>query len=292
MNPNTIRDSGHGKQRGIGPSRRLLLLLSCFILHHSSFLLSAYPPAPFHLFYGMLRDEYGTPINVTGAEVVLETSGGVQVKTPINPGIETAANYRLEVPMDAGLMAAPYQPTALRPFVPFRIKVRIGNVTYLPIEMVGDYANLGQPGQRTRLNLTLGEDSDGDGLPDAWERLINPDLTKVTPTAEAGNGLNYLQTYYAGTYAVDPKNGFALNILGFTNGAPRLEFLAVNGRTYTLLGSRDLKTWKAAAFRVPAEGNNAALRGTFQTEAVKAVQLEVANPGDDLPPTYFRLMLQ
>jgi len=122
--------------------------------------------------------------------------------------------------------------------------------------------------------------------------LINPDLTKVTPTAEAGNGLNYLQTYYAGTYAVDPKNGFALNILGFTNGAPRLEFLAVNGRTYTLLGSRDLKTWKAAAFRVPAEGTNAALRGTFQTEAVKAVQLEVANPGDDLPPTYFRLMLQ
>ena len=253
---------------------------------------SAYPPAPFHLFYGMLRDEYGTPISLKGAQVILETSSGVQVRTTINPGVEAASNYRLEVPMDAGLMAAPYQPTALRPFVPFRIKVRIGNVTYLPIEMVGDYANLGQPGQRTRLNLTLGEDSDGDGLPDAWERLINPDLTKVTPTAEAGNGLNYLQTYYAGTYAVDPKNGFALNILGFTNGAPRLEFLAVNGRTYTLLGSRDLKTWKAAAFRVPAEGTNAALRGTFQTEAVKAVQLEVANPGDDLPPTYFRLMLQ
>jgi hypothetical protein len=214
---------------------------------------SAYPPAPFHLFYGMLRDEYGTPINITAAEVILETSSGVRVKTTVNPGIETAANYRLEVPMDSGLMAAPYQPTALRPFVPFRIKVRIAGTTYLPIEMVGDYTNLGQPGQRTRLNLTLGEDSDGDGLPDAWERLINPDLTKVTPTADAGNGLNYLQTYYAGTYAVDPKNGFALNILGFTNGKPLLEFLAVNGRTYTLLGSRDLKTWKPVAFRIPAE---------------------------------------
>lgn len=252
----------------------------------------AYPPAPFHLFFGMLRDEYGTPINITGAEVILETSSGVRIKTTINPGIETAANYRLEVPMDAGLMAAPYQPTALRPLVPFRIKVRIGGVTYLPIEMVGDYVNLGQPGQRTRLNLTLGEDSDGDGLPDAWERLINPDLTQVKPGADAGNGLNYLQTYYAGTYAVDPKNGFALSILGFNQGAPLLEFLAVNGRTYTLLGSRDLKTWKAVSFRVPAEGTNAALRGSFQTDAVKTVRMEAASAGPDLPPTYFRLMLQ
>lgn len=291
MNANTIQNAGCGKRLGTRPSRWLLLLAAC-LLQNAAFIASAYPPAPFHLFYGMLRDEYGTPINIIGAEVILETSSGVRVKTTVNPGIETAANYRLEVPMDSGLMAAPYQPTALRPFVPFRIKVRIGGTTYLPIEMVGDYTNLGQPGQRTRLNLTLGEDSDGDGLPDAWERLINPDLTKVTPTADAGNGLNYLQTYYAGTYAVDPKNGFALSILGFTNGAPKLEFLAVSGRTYTLLGSRDLKTWKPVAFRIPAEGASAPARGSFLTDSVKAVQLEVANPEAEPPPTYFRLMLQ
>lgn len=252
----------------------------------------SYPPAPFHLFYGMLRDEYGTPINVTGAEVILETSSGVQVKTKVNPGIETAANYRLEVPMDAGLLAAPYQPTALRPLVPFRVKVRIAGVTYLPIEMVGDYVNLGQPGQRTRLNLTLGEDRNGDGLPDAWQRLINPDITQVKPGADAGNGLTYLQTYYAGTYAVDPKNGFALSILGLTNGVPLLEFLAVTGRTYTLLGSRDLKTWSAVAFRIPADGTNAPRRASYVTDAVKTVRLEAASEGADLPPTYFRLMLQ
>lgn len=291
MNANTIQYAGCGKRLGAHPARWLLLLAAC-LLHTSSFIATAYPPAPFHLFYGMLRDEYGTPINITGAEVILETSSGVRVKTTVNPGIETAANYRLEVPMDSGLMAAPYQPTALRPFVPFRIKVRIGGATYLPIEMVGDYTNLGQPGQRTRLNLTLGEDSDGDGLPDAWERLINPDLTKVTPTADAGNGLNYLQTYYAGTYAVDPKNGFALNILGVTKGKPLLEFLAVNGRTYTLLGSRDLKTWKTVAFRLPAEGTSAPTRSSFLTDSVKAVQLEVASPDSEPPPTYFRLMLQ
>lgn len=291
MNPITIRDGRCGKQFGARPTQRLLLLLAALILHTSPFITSAYPPAPFHLFYGMLRDEYGTPIS-SGAEVILETSSGVQVKTVVNPGIETAANYRLEVPMDSGLMAAPYQPSALQPTVPFRIKVRVGGVTYLPIEMQGDYAQLGQPGQRTRLNLTLGEDSNGDGLPDAWQRLINSDLTKVKPTGDAGNGLTYLQTYYAGTYAIDPKLGFALSIVGFNQGVPLLEFLAINGRTYTLLGSTDLKTWKPIAFRVSTEAATAVARESYQTDTIKKVQLEVPAPATELPPTYFRLMLQ
>jgi hypothetical protein len=268
----------------------LLLLLSVIGFFERT--AEAYPPAPFHLFYGMVRDEYGTPINLTTAEVILETSSGVKIKTTVNPGIETAANYRLEVPMDAGLMAAPYQPTALRPLVPFRIKVRIAGVTYLPIEMVGDFANLGQPGQRTRLNLTLGEDSDGDGLPDAWERLINADISQVKPGGDAGNGLTYLQTYYAGTYAVAPKDGFSLSIVDYNKGAPLLEFLAVTGRTYMLFGSGDLKTWKPLLFRIPADGTNAAIRGSFQTDAVKKVRLEVATEGSDQPLTYFRLMLE
>jgi hypothetical protein len=258
----------------------------------ANILVVAYPPAPFHLFYGMLRDEYGTPIHLPEAEVFLETASGVKIKTTVNPGIEKAANYWLEVPMDAGLIAAAYKPTALRPTVPFRIKVRIGGVTYLPIEMAGDFASLGEPGKRTRLNLTLGEDKDGDGLPDAWERLVNPDVSKVLPGAEAGNGLNYLETYYAGTYAVDPANGFFLQIIGSNNGAPLLEFLAVTGRTYTLQGSRDLKTWETVLFRIPSEGSNAPIRESFLAGSIKPVRIEVANQGANPPSAYFRLMLQ
>ncbi len=293
MNFHMIRAAATGQQKTARRSGWLLaLLLGAFILQPLAFSLRAYPPAPFHLFYGMLRDEYGTPINLTEAEVVLEAASGVKVRTAVNPGIETAANYRLEVPMDAGLMAAPYQPSALRPFVSFRLKVRIGGTTYLPMEMAGDYANLGQPGRRTRLNLTLGEDSDGDGLPDAWERLVNPDIAQVAPGADAGNGLNYLQTYFAGTYGVDPKNGFALTILGLTNGVPQLEFLAINGRTYTLLGSRDLKTWSPVSFRIPAEGASPPARRSFQTDAVKTVRMEMIREGTNQPPTSFRLMLE
>ena len=38
--------------------------------------------------------------------------------------------------------------------------------------MRGDYSALGRPGESTRIDLTLGEDRDGDGLPDAWERTL------------------------------------------------------------------------------------------------------------------------
>ncbi len=58
--------------------------------------------------------------------------------------------------MDAGLTPDNYRPTALRPSVSFRMKVLIGGVTYLPIEMRANYANLGKPAQSTRIDLTLG----------------------------------------------------------------------------------------------------------------------------------------
>jgi hypothetical protein len=270
---------------------RWLILAFCLGLVVLDRPVQAYPPAPFHLFFGMLRDEYGTPINIRSAEVIFETASGVKVKTTVNPGIETAANYWLEVPMHSGLVTPSYQPTALRPLAPFRIQVRIGTTTYLPIEMIGDFATLGRAGERTRLNLTLGEDTDGDGLPDAWERLINEDISKVSPGSAAGNGLNYLDTYYAGTYAVDPKHGFDLTITGFHEGAPRLEFLAVTGRTYTLLASHDLKSWEKVWFRLPAEGTNAAIRGTFMADTVRPIQMEAVHQGTGPAPTFFRLML-
>lgn len=277
------------------PRRLLPLLLLGFILHNSSFTLFSYPPAPSHIIYGTLRDEYGTPVPF-GAEVLLESASGVKISTTVNPGIEPGANYRLEVPMDTGLLASPYQPTALQPTVPFRLKVRVGGVTYLPIEMRGDFAQLGQPGQRTRLNLTLGEDTDGDGLPDAWERLIDADLAKVNPGDIAVAGMTFQQVYHAGTYTVDPTNGFALNIISFTNGAPVLEFLAITGRTYTLLGSGDvtssLTNWTPMTFKFPGDPANAAVRQSYLADSIKRVQVLVPSQGDETRATYFRLMLR
>ncbi len=202
----------------------------------------AFPPAPHHLFYGMVRDEYCNPLNMEGAEVVLETSANVQVNGKIIPGLNPGVNYELKTPMDAGITSDLYKPTAMMPTVPFKLKVKIGQATYLPIEMLGDFGQIGLPGKDTRVELTLGEDADGDGLPNVWERALiisfvgKLGLDDINGGDDTdGDGLSNLNEYIAGTYAMNDKNGFDLGIVRMNADRPLLEFTAVRGRSYSRL---------------------------------------------------------
>jgi hypothetical protein len=261
---------------------------------------AAYPPAPHHLFYGMVRDELGNPITVTNATIILETTSGMQLTTTIVPYLEPSMNYRLAVPLDSGITSDLYKPTALRPTVPFRIKVKIGSVTYLPIEMSANLALMGQPGQRTRLDLTLGEDSDGDGIPDAWQRAIIAlsggrlnSLSDVKPNDDFdGDGLTNLQEYLAGTYAFDSKDGFVLNIARMNGGSPVLEFMAIRGRTYAVMGSPDLKEWTQLEFKVSVPNADGATMRNYAASDVRLLQVEPGQPAGSAPMRFFKLMAQ
>jgi hypothetical protein len=260
----------------------------------------AYPPTPHHIFYGMVRSEMGDPIVVTNAEVVLETATGVVLKTRIYPNMGPGYNYHLEVPMDAGLTADAYQPTALRPTVSFRLKVKIGTATYLPIQMSANYSTLGKPAQSTRLDLTLGEDTDGDGLPDAWERALiaalggGLTLQDIRPEDDADHdGLSNLQEYLAGTYAFDPQDGFNLAIVGFHGANPLFEFMAIRGHSYTLLSSPDFRTWTPVQFRLPDDGPDVSARGTYQATDVRILRVEALLPaGQPVAGRFFKANVQ
>lgn len=240
----------------------------------------AYPPAPHHTLYGLVRNQFGDPITGSPAEVYLETPGGTQLHVSLLNGLEPGVNYRIDVPMDSGTALDLYQPTALRPFFQFRIKVVIGSTVYLPIEMVGNFAQIGQPGEKTRIDLTLGEDSDGDGLPDAWEQALiaiyGGNLAGINPNDDTdGDGISNVDEYLAGTYAFDPSDGFRLELTGVADGASKLEFLAIRGRTYAIQASADLKTWTAVSFRNPSEGPQAPLRSNYLSTDVRTVRIEV-----------------
>lgn len=267
-----------------------------FLAHVVAF---AYPPAPHHEIYGQVRDQWGNPFATGDVRIVLETDDGTRIEGVVAPRREPGVNYRLQIPMDAGIAPDSYQPTALRTLVPFRIHVRVGGITYLPIQMQGDYTLLGEPAGVTRIDLTLGADSDGDGLPDAWKDMAiamsGGDLTRddIRPGDDLdGDGMSNLQEYIAGTYAWDSADKLWLDIVEVREKDVALEFLAIDGRSYKIWGSNDLQEWSEVRFRLPAVDAPDASRSSYFASEVRQLNVEV--PHDDMSdaPTFFRLQVQ
>lgn len=288
--PMNIHAAHKGMPRVLGAALRLVFqVLAATLL---MIRVAAYPPALPHTLYGLARDPWGNPLQ-PGATIILETEAGAKVVGVISRMIEPGVNYRLLVPLDAGLTGEPYKPTALHPLTPFRIKISVGAAMFLPIEMSHDFARLGEPGKRTLLNLTLGEDANRDGIPDEWQRRIDSDPSKVKPEEDADrDGLSNLDEYLAGTYADDSKSGFLLNIERSPRGIPRLSFMAIAGRTYSILGSADLEHWKPVSFRIESAESLSEAMPSFTAEDVRVVHAQIVeSPGDQAPHT-FKLMLK
>jgi hypothetical protein len=253
---------------------------------------SAYPPAPYHVVYGLVRDDYGTPIMTSQALVILETPTGVQIATSLSPGLAPGVNYQLEVPMDAGVAADPYRATALETAAPFKMVVVIGTITNLPLQMTGNFSLLGQPAQKTRIDLTLGADTNGDGIPDAWELAYlaalgsNQSLGNINANSVLGSdGLTVLQEFLAGYYPYDPADTFTLRLIDIHGGSPILEFTAITGRSYTVLGSSDLHSWFPLSFRVPAEGSSGPVHSYYFAPTVQTLRVQAIQPGLLSQPT-------
>ncbi len=250
----------------------------------------AFPPAPHHLYYGTVRDEYGLPLSVENAEVILQSSSGQTVRTMVLPGLGPDRNYELPVPVDAGVTSDLYRPNVLRPKMPFAIQVRIGSSSYVPMEVSGNLTQLGRASKSTLLNLTLAIDSDNDGLPDAWEQMLiaylggNKTLADINPNDDPdGDGLSNFAEYSAGTFAFDDNDGLAIDIAGFNGESPQLRFLAVRNRTYAIYLSSDLQTWTPATFIIPADAPNA----VPHYRAVQTKELLVEVPGLDKTTNFF-----
>jgi len=285
------------RERGSVFGTRCLLAVGCLVFGVCSAL--AFPPAPHHVLFGMVRNQWGDPINVAGAEVFLETTNAAGLKATLYPGVEPDANYRLLVPMDAGISPDVYKSTALKPSGQFRLRVKIGQTTYLPIEMAGDLSRIGQPAQSTRLDLTLGEDTDGDGLPDAWERALIAALGRTLTLADIrpnddsdGDGISNLNEYRAGTYAFDPNDGFELALVGVNQAASTMEFLALRGRNYTIESSPDLRQWTPVQFRIATEGPSAPLRANYLANDVRLLRVEVPFQLGGETNRYFKARVQ
>jgi len=277
--------------------RNYFKLLAAVILLRTLLPVFAYPPAPDHVVYGLVRDELGNPLTTRTAQIILETTAGLKITTYVAPGTDAGVNYKIAIPMDAGITSDLYKPSALHPTVPFKIRIRIGQIDYLPIEMSGDYSKLGQPGEKTRINLTLGEDLDHDGIPDAWARQLMAAIGKSFGDFRAGDdadgdGISNLDEYLAGTYAFDPADGFTLKIVASDSAGAVVEFMAIRGRTYSLLGADDLNQWTPVPFRNLANGESSSVLQNYYAPDVRVVRLRVVPKADQTSLNFFKLMVQ
>lgn len=264
----------------------------------STCVVHAFPPTLPHTIYGMARDEYGSPLGAN-AVVVLTTPSGSTIAVQVDPTAEPGINYRLVVPLDAGLKSDVYKPGAFFGPVAFRLQVKITENTYLPFQMAGDYSLLGQPGKRTRIDLTLGEDANGNGLPDAWERAIIAargwELSLEGLNADESPGgarASLREEYIAGTYGFQDSEGLQLGVVGVNGGAAVLEFLAVRGRSYSIMGSTDLGQWRAQSFQVISPEGVPELREAFLSGSVQVLRVEVPLPAGQPGSRFFKLRIQ
>jgi hypothetical protein len=260
----------------------------------------AYPPGPYHVLYGTVRDQYGTPLNSAQAQIILQTPSGVQLSAPVAPGISIAGvNYLVRVPLDSGVTPDRYQPNVLVPAAPFKLVVVIGTATNLPIQMASTNFALGSWAMSTRVDLTLGVDSNGDGLPDAWENAflaaIGATNTLVSLNAQSvltPDGRTLAQEFLLGTAIFDPGNPLKITFLGFNGASPVLQFPTLTGRTYTVRMSTDLNNWSPAAFNLASDAPDAPARLFYVAGSIATILVHVAPPPAGTTAQFYQIQVQ
>jgi len=271
----------------------------------------AFPPAPFKTIHGMVRDEYGKALKLEGASVVFSKDGKQVLRVPIEASSLLNQNYQIRLRMDMqrpGTVA--YNDLAQNPGQQFTLGVRINDILYQPIEM-STPPTVGQPGERTRLNLTLGVDSDGDGIPDAWETSqlyaagIMPDengwrFDLLDRDGDFdGDGVSNYTEYIAGTYATDGNDYLALKLVEKQLSSVKLSFYSIIGKTYSLEASSDLKSWVQVPHYTrnpePSEDDDptiAAPASQIPYEATDTQPVEIFSDPRDDAQTFYRLQVR
>lgn len=253
----------------------------------------AFPPAPHYSIYGDVRDEFGYLIQPGTASVVFYFGGKEVERYPLTGATSSNYTYQIRMRLDMNRIGtSAYSSATVSTGAVYTLAVDIGGVLYYPIE-VNTPPTVGSPAGRRRLDLTLGSDTDQDGLPDAWEEnqlyntgLPTTDLWRVTPTGDLdGDGINNLTEYIAGTYASDATETFYLKITQATAARSDFEFFTITSKVYKLEKSTDLKSWTSAEFTV---GTASTPTSAYTATGVGTVKGFIPHAADETQ-TFYRL---
>jgi hypothetical protein len=240
----------------------LVLLLAPLLSPRSA----AFPPAPYYSLYGVVRDQVGTTLHVEGAEIILLRDNVEVARAPVSKEVLGDHNYTLDIRLDHNRESTrTYTGRAIHAQGVFSLAVEMHGHRFYPIEVSGTL-RAGHGGERVRLDLNLGADTDGDGLPDAWEEWQLHQAGRIPGTTGwnlahidrhgdlDGDGTSNFHEYVAGTFAGDATERFELRLMSKAGSDLAFEFYAITGKVYSIEESADLQNWTPAVFRLTPGG--------------------------------------
>lgn len=207
-------------------------------------------PEPSLVVHGVVTDALGKRSTTGTIQLTLTpVAGGTPIRasipvTELASGFSFAQLIRTETPVpgqarSANTLALPVAAEN------WRVTATLGgttNANLLPAGRTNLAVSLATRGQLLRTDLSLGVDTDGNGLIDAWEMLYFGKLGNSPTASAAGDGISNLAKMYAG---LDPR-GSTTTFPNFTlaqareDGAFLIEWSSQSGRTYTVLRSTSL----------------------------------------------------
>lgn len=214
---------------------------------------------PSMIVHGVIRDSYGLRLGPDAAMVsaYFGTNEVARTATKTQPA---GANYRLDVNVVDPLTAGPQD---LTPGATVAIRVRVGAV--LPPTIGTNTFTAQGDGSSVNINLTIGVDSDQDGLPDDWERMVIAnsggaisDLSQVGPGRDLdGDGVPDDVEFLNGTFAFLPDDLLRIRALAvMPDGRLSFSFTSVDGAIYSVDSKPTLETpeWTATPVSLTETG--------------------------------------
>ena len=192
-------------------------------------------PRPMLMYYGQACDRYGQ-VYKSGADIFLLRGTQEVARTTIAGAIAPGVNFRLSVPYDS-------DPTDTANYVPYAVDA--GDIlTVWVTDSAGtrqvescEVPPVGAPGEAVALRIIAGEDTDSDGMSDAWERANGLDPTDPSDASADldGDGQTNLAEYLSGTLPWLGSDRFGTSALTTTpSGMYALTFPTAYGKLYTV----------------------------------------------------------